>query len=119
MEMFAEKDYLSGMYYLRRKAYDSGIIYFKDVVAKYPQTPTAKDAQLRLVDAYRAIKNKEDAQHACSALRKNYPGDREVAETCDGVAQPATPAIATPATTPTSTTGPPASTPVPASQPNR
>src|SRR6478609_1767829 len=50
----AEKDYLSGMYYLRRKAYDSGIIYFKDVVSKYPTTPAAKDAQLRLVESYRA-----------------------------------------------------------------
>ena len=119
MEMFAEKDYLSGMYYLRRKAYDSGIIYFKDVVAKYPTTPTAKDAQLRLVDAYRAIKYKEDAQDACNALRKEFPGDREVAKTCEGIAEPATPTVATPATAPTSTTGPPASTPVPASPPIR
>ena len=118
MEMFAEKDYLSGMYYLRRKAYDSGIIYFRDVVAKYPTTPTAKDAQLRLVESYRAIKYKEDAQDACNALRKSFPGDREVAEACEGVAAPA-PVVATPATSPPSSTGPPASTPVPAIPPTR
>ena len=117
MEMFAEKDYLSGMYYLRRKAYDSGIIYFKDVVAKYPSTPTAKEAQLRLVEAYRAIKYKEDAQDACSALRASFPKDREVDEACEGVAAPPAPVVATPATSPTSTTGPPASTPVPAIPP--
>lgn len=117
MEMFAEKDYLSGMYYLRRKAYDSGIIYFKDVVAKYPSTPTAKDAQLRLVEAYRAIKYKEDAQDACNALRASFPDDREVKEACEGVAAPPVPVVATPATSPTSTTGPPAASPVPTTPP--
>jgi outer membrane protein assembly factor BamD len=35
-DQFAQKSYLSGMYYLRRKAYDSGIIYFKDILTKYP-----------------------------------------------------------------------------------
>jgi outer membrane assembly lipoprotein YfiO len=117
MEMFAEKDYLAGMYYLRRNAYDSGIIYFKDVVAKYPGTPTAKDAQLRLVEAYRAIKYKEDAQDACNALRASFPNDREVKEACEGVPTAPAPVVATPATSPTSTTGPPASTPVPATPP--
>ena len=34
---FATKDYVTGMYYFRRKAYDSAIIYFKDVVTKYPE----------------------------------------------------------------------------------
>ena len=42
-EMFAQKNYLSGMYYLRRKAYDSAIIYFKDVVAKYPTDAVGAD----------------------------------------------------------------------------
>jgi outer membrane assembly lipoprotein YfiO len=117
MEMFAEKDYLAGMYYLRRNAYDSGIIYFKDVVAKYPGTPTARAAQLRLVEAYRAIKYKEDAQDACNALRASFPNDREVKEACEGVPTAPAPVVATPATSPTSTTGPPASTPVPATPP--
>lgn len=117
LQMFAEKDYLSGMYYLRRKAYDSGIIYFKDVIAKYPETPTAKDAQLRLVESYRAIKYKEDAQDACSALRKTYPGDKQVQEACEGVATPPAPTVATPSSAPPSSTGPPASTPVPVPPP--
>ncbi len=113
MEMFAEKDYLSGMYYMRRGAWDSGIIYFKDVVSKYPTTPTAKDAQLRLVESYKAIKYKEDAQDACTALRRSYPGDRQVEDACAGIATPAAPAVATPASSPASSTGPPASTPAP------
>ena len=111
MEMFAEKDYLSGMYYLRRKAYDSGIIYFKDVLNKYPTTPTARNAQLRLVDAYKAIRYKEDASDACGALLKSYPDDAEVRETCKGVATPASPVASTPDNAPPSTTGPPAPAP--------
>ncbi|MBA3672025.1 MAG: outer membrane protein assembly factor BamD [Gemmatimonadaceae bacterium] len=107
-EMFAEKNYLSGMYYLRRKAYDSGIIYFKDVVSKYPTSAAARKAQLRLVDSYQAIRYREDAAEACSALRKNFPTDAEVRTTCAGVAEPA-PAAA--ATAPPSTTGPPATPP--------
>ena len=82
-DMFAQKNYLAGMYYLRRKAYDSGIIYFKDVLAKYPTTPTARLAQLRLVDSYKAIRYKEDAADACAVLRKNYPDDAEVRTTCE------------------------------------
>jgi outer membrane protein assembly factor BamD (BamD/ComL family) len=104
------------MYYLRRKAYDSGIIYFRDVVAKYPSTPTAKDAQLRLVDSYRAIKYKEDAQDACAALRKNYPADKQVEEACKGITTPST-TVATPESAPPSSTGPPAASPVPATPP--
>jgi outer membrane assembly lipoprotein YfiO len=116
-DMFAQKNYLAGMYYLRRKAYDSGIIYFKDVLAKYPAAPTARAAQLRLVDSYKAIRYKEDAADVCAALRKNFPDDAEVRTTCDGVSVPAvatTPGAAN--AVPTSTgppTSPPAKPPVP------
>jgi outer membrane protein assembly factor BamD len=110
-DMFAQKNYLSGMYYLRRKAYDSGIIYFKDVLAKYPSTPTARAAQLRLVDSYKAIRYREDAADVCAALRKSFPDDAEVRATCEGVAAPGAVAPAVPATAPPASTGPPATTP--------
>ncbi len=116
-EMFAQKNYLSGMYYLRRGGYDSGIIYFKDVVAKYPTSPTARMAQLRLVDVYKVIRYREDASEACATLRKSYPGDAEVTKSCAGVAEPGTPVAATPTNAPPSTTGPPSSTPAPATPP--
>lgn len=87
-EMFATKDYDSGMFYLRRKAFDSAIIYFRDVVKNYPNARHARDAQLRLVGAYRAIRYKDDAAEVCNALRQSYAGDREVRETC-GAGAPA------------------------------
>lgn len=110
-EKFAQKGYISGMYYFRRKAYDSGIIYFKEVLVKYPNAPTTKAAQLRLVDSYKAIRYREDAADACVVLKKTYPDDAEVRATCEGVAAPVLTAPAAPATSPPST-GPPA-TPTP------
>src|SRR6266446_1147520 len=62
---FAEKTYKTGIFYLRRKAFDSAIIYFKDVIANYPTADRASDALLRLVDSYRAIGYKQELQETC------------------------------------------------------
>ena len=106
-EMFAQKNYLSGMYYFRRGGFDSGIIYFKDVVTRYPATSSARQAQLRLVESYKKIRYKEDAEESCSTLRKNFPTDAEVRTICADVATPPSPVASTPAGSPPSSTGPP------------
>jgi len=90
-EWFAEKDYDTGYLYLKRKAYDSAIIYFKDVIRLHPNARITRDAYLRLLEAYRAIKYTEDARELCDAMRKAYPNDREVRKECG-------PAPSTPAT---------------------
>jgi outer membrane protein assembly factor BamD len=121
-EMFAEKNYLTGMYYFRRGGFDSGIIYFKDVIAKWPSSATARLAQLRLVDSYKAIRYKEDAQDACALLRTRFPGDADVARSCTGVTATTTAAatsVPVPPSAPPATTGPPAPTPTPAVPPIR
>src|SRR5216117_4572784 len=41
---FADKAYKNGLFYFRRRAWDSGIIYFKNVIATYPETARAADA---------------------------------------------------------------------------
>jgi outer membrane protein assembly factor BamD len=81
-EQFADKSYKNGMFYLRRKAYDSAIIYFKDVVAAYPDTKRVADALLRLVDSYRAIGYKEELQETCAHLRRFYPQTSGIARSC-------------------------------------
>jgi outer membrane protein assembly factor BamD len=81
-EWFADKDYKNGMFYFRRGAYDSGIIYFKDVLANYPETPRAVDALLRLADSYRIIGYKEERQEACAHLRQFYPQAQNVERSC-------------------------------------
>ena len=86
-EWFATKDYENGMQYMRRKAYDSAIIYFRDIVTKYPNTTRSRDALLELARAYEAIKYKDDKADVCKALKEKYPNDREVAATCTPVAE--------------------------------
>jgi outer membrane protein assembly factor BamD len=90
-EWLAKKDFTTGYLYLKRKAFDSAILYFKDVIKLHPNAPTAKQAYLRLLEAYRAIRYTEDARDLCDAMRKAYPGDRDVGDACG-------PAPATPAT---------------------
>src|SRR5213596_3197952 len=93
---FAEKIYKTGIFYVRRKAWDSAIIYFKDVIANYPTAQRAPDALLRLVDSYRAIGYNQELQETCEHLRRFYPNATGLARTCpaasDSSATPSTPA---------------------------
>lgn len=84
-EWFATKNYEIGQHYLRRKMYDSAIIYFRDVMRLYPSAPTARKAGLRMVHAYRTIRWKDEAKEVCSTLRQQYPTDEEVRLACGGV----------------------------------
>jgi outer membrane protein assembly factor BamD len=72
-EWFAERSYKTGMFYMRRKAYDSAIIYFKDIVANYNTSTWVPPALLRLVDSYRAIGYAEEMKETCANLQQYYP----------------------------------------------
>ena len=87
---FAEKTYKTGLFYVRRKAYDSAIIYFKDVIANYPNSNRAPDALLRLVDSYRAIRYKEELQETCDHLRRFYPNASGLSRECPASAADST-----------------------------
>lgn len=78
----AEKSYRNGMFYLRRKAYDSAILYFKEVVAGYSDTRWASPALLRLVDSYLAIGYIEERKETCDHLRRFFPGVTIAAGKC-------------------------------------
>ena len=120
-QQFAAKDLETGMHYMRRKAYDPALIYFKDVVRLYPGTPAAHLAYLRMVDAYRVIKYQEEITETCADMRRTYPADAEVQRACGAApvaaspTPPATPATGSaPATTPAPV---PATTPAPVPPP--
>ena len=87
-DKLATKDYETGQHYLRRKAYDSAIIYFKDVMKTFPATPHARLAGMQLLLAYRAIKYGEEARELCESMGKSYPQDAEVRTTCAPPAAP-------------------------------
>ncbi len=89
-DWFATKDYETGVHYLKRKAYDSAIIYLKDVIRLHPSAPKTRDAYLRLHEAYLAIRYRDDARDLCDAMRKAYPSDRDVARECGPATAPVT-----------------------------
>jgi outer membrane protein assembly factor BamD len=79
---FADKTYKNGLFYFRRGAYDSGIIYFKEVVAIYPDAPRALDALLRLADSYRVIGYREELRETCAHVRRFYPQAPGLDQSC-------------------------------------
>ena len=73
-ERFAYKEYRAALFYFKLKAYDSAILYLKDVVASYPRAAIAPDALIKLVEAYRRLGYQEDVQETCGYLRRFHPG---------------------------------------------
>jgi len=83
-DKFATKDYETALQYVRRRAFDSALIYFKDVVKNYPNSFRVRDALLRMVEVYRnpVMNYQDEAKETCITLRTAYGGDPEVAKLC-------------------------------------
>ena len=79
---FAEKEVRNGIFYLRLKAYDSAILYFRGVVADYPQSGFASPALLKLVQIYRTLSYTQERQDTCDHLRRYYPQAAGLARQC-------------------------------------
>ena len=86
MEQLAQKDYLSGVYYIRRGALESAIIFLEDVVERYPDTNTARLARLRMLEVYQRRGWGPEIREMCEVLRATYPADAEARDACAGVA---------------------------------
>lgn len=84
-DWFATKNYETGRYYLRRKAFDSAILYFKYVLERWPHVPRSRDALLRLAEAYQAIRYRDDFAETCTKLRQTYASDPDVLRACGAV----------------------------------
>ena len=70
------------MFYFRRRAYDSGIIYFKDVIATYPDTKLVTESLLRLADTYKIIGYSDELKEVCGTLRRFHPAEAASAKSC-------------------------------------
>jgi outer membrane protein assembly factor BamD len=81
-EWFAEKEFKTAKFYMRRKAYDSAVLYYKDIIASYPDTRLVPDALLQLVDIYQSIGYLEERKEACANLRRYYPQTDGLASRC-------------------------------------
>jgi outer membrane protein assembly factor BamD len=82
---FATKAYKAAKYYLRFKAYDSAIIYLRDLLATYPRTEVAPEALASLIEVYGALGYVEDVRETCEYLRRFHPDAPEGARSCPGV----------------------------------
>ncbi len=86
MDMFADKEYRNGLFYLRHKAYDSAVLYFRSVVAEYPQSRVAPRALIKLVEIYRILQYADERRETCDHLRRYYPQAGGLAQACPPVA---------------------------------
>ena len=62
--------------------YDSAILYFRGVVADYPQSRFAAPALLKLVQIYRTLSYTQERQDTCDHLRQYYPQATGLAQQC-------------------------------------
>jgi outer membrane protein assembly factor BamD len=81
-DRFALKELKIGNEYFRYRAYDSAIIYYRSVVATYPESRHVPEALVRLVETYRRIGYAEEATETCDHLRRFFPTADGVAEAC-------------------------------------
>jgi outer membrane protein assembly factor BamD len=81
-EQFAAKEYQNGLFYFRRGAYDSAILYLRNLIATYPNSILVPEAYVRLVRAYRAIGYSEERDQICDHARQLYPTRDDVREAC-------------------------------------
>jgi outer membrane protein assembly factor BamD len=72
-EKFAQKEMDIALFYFRRNAFDSAILYFKDLIASYPSTALVADAYVYIVRSYHAIGYTDQEAQFCNALRQFYP----------------------------------------------
>jgi len=75
----AEKIFVNGDFYYRRKFYHSGIIYFNDVLDQYPGNEWASQALLRLHQSYLGLEWDVEAGEARDRLLREFP-DSEAAK---------------------------------------
>lgn len=81
-ERFATKAYKAALFYFRLKAYDSAILYLKDLVATYPKTAVVPEALIKLVQAYRALNYGEDVMETCGYIHRFHPRAPGANEVC-------------------------------------
>lgn len=79
---FAIKTFKAARFYIRYKAYDSAILYLKDLVAAYPRASIVPEAIEKLVETYRTLGYVEEIREACTFFRRTHPDAPNLAETC-------------------------------------
>jgi outer membrane protein assembly factor BamD len=77
-DKLAHKIYSNGDFYYRRNLLPSGIIYFKQVLERYPRSRWSANALLRLYQSYSSMEWDAEAEEAKERLLREFP-DSEAA----------------------------------------
>ena len=88
-DRFALKEYKTGTFYYRFKAYDSAILVFRHLVATWPQATVVPDALVKLVATYRHLGYIDDVRDMCGYYRLHWSADPKLAATCPATPPPA------------------------------
>ena len=88
-DRFALKEYKTGNFYYRFKAYDSAILVFRHLVATWPQAAVVPDALVKLVATYRHLGYVDDVRDMCGYYRRQWPADPKLEATCPATPPPA------------------------------
>ena len=88
----ALKQYRTSLYYIRYKAYDSAILYLKDLASTYPKAHVVPQALITLIGVYQKLGYTEDVRETCTYLRRLHGTAPGVDAACvDSAAAPAHP----------------------------
>jgi outer membrane protein assembly factor BamD len=73
VDKLAEKLFQAGEHYYRRRAYDSAIQYFDDLLEQFPTSAAAPKSLLRLYQTYTTLGYAEEAQSMRERLLRDFP----------------------------------------------
>lgn len=90
---FAVKDYKNANFYLKYKAYESAILYYKSLVADHQHATIVPKALADLITAYRKLGYTEDIRDTCTYMQRDWSATPQYRASC---AQGAAAAAATP-----------------------
>lgn len=78
-DKLAQKEYDAGRFYMRRRAYDAAVVYFRKVVTNFPQSPFAPMALEAMIEAFDTMGYVEEAEVQRERLLSEYPDSPEAA----------------------------------------
>lgn len=72
-DKIARKYYLNAVYYFRRRAYDSAIVYLEHLLETYNGATVEPEALLKLYESYTKLGYSEEAERTRDRLLRNHP----------------------------------------------
>ncbi len=79
-DKLARKYYLNAVYYFKRRAYDSAIVYLEHLVNNFDGASVEAQALLKLYETYTKVGYVQEAQETRDRLLREYPNSPEARE---------------------------------------